>query len=61
MDKKVIKGIKKPVFKLHYHPDHIKENINEMLTLVEKDEDAKALFEDIKTLVDFAISKLKIR
>lgn len=59
----VITGIRpaqRPVFRLHYHPDTIRKNIALLKDQCEE-EQAQFLFEDIQTLVDFALSKLNIK
>lgn len=44
---------------LHYHPNAIKKNIDSLIEVAE-DESLKFLFEDIKTLVGWALDKLPI-
>lgn len=58
----VITGIhpqKKRVFALHYHPDSIVKNV-ENLKEMSENEEMKNLFEDIETLVKWALPRLQL-
>ena len=59
----VITGIhpterKKKLLPLHYHPDAIRENCKNLITMAEKEESLRLLFEDISTLVNWALDRL---
>lgn len=56
----VITGIhpterKKKLLPLHYHPDAIRENCKNLVTMSEKEVSLRILFEDISTLVNWAL------
>jgi len=52
--------LRKPILKLHYHPDTIKTNID---ALIDNAPDQQALFllEDIKTLTAWALAHLNLK
>lgn len=50
---------KKRMMPLHMHPDSIKQSIDELIEMSEE-EGVRFLFEDIKTLVLFALEKVKM-
>ena len=60
----VIMGVhpqgEKKCLALHFHPDAIRENVKELVEMSAEQKELQPLFEDIQTLVDFALSKLNI-
>lgn len=52
--------LQKPVLKLHYHPDTIKETIDKLIDNA-PDPKTLALVEDVKTLLAWAFAHLKIK
>ena len=59
----VITGIhpterKKKLLPLHYHPDAIRENCKNLITMSEKEESLRLLFEDTSPLVNWALDRL---
>ena len=59
----VITGIhpterKKKLLPLHYHPDAIRENVKGLVEMSAEQKELQPLFEDISTLVNWALDRL---
>lgn len=51
----------KTTIRLHLHPNAIQKNIDAILTSAKENEELFNLFEDIKTLVDWSLTKLRLK